>query len=61
MIQGSARTTARQADGGRPGRTLDLGPLDLVFLEAAHAADLIAAFISFQVPTPGNLFLDPAV
>ena len=30
----------------RPGASLDLGPLDLVFLEAALAADLITASIS---------------
>ena len=45
----------------RPGASLDLGPLDLVFLEAALAADLITALISLHVPTPPNPFLDPAV
>ena len=30
----------------RPGASLDLGPLDLVFLEAAVAADLITATTS---------------
>ena len=32
----------------RPGAALDLGPLDLVFLEAALAADFITASISLQ-------------
>ena len=34
----------------RPGASLDLGPLDLVFLEAALAADLITASKSLQKP-----------
>ena len=43
------------------GTSLDLGPLDLVFLEAALAADLITASISLDVATAANPFLDPAV
>ena len=34
----------------RPGASLDLGPLHLVFLEAALAADLITVFPSLQMP-----------
>ena len=45
----------------RPGALLDLGTLDLVFLEAALAADLITASISLHVAPTGNPFLDPAV
>ena len=40
-MQGSAWTTARHADGGARGAPLDLGVLELVFGEAALAADLI--------------------
>ena len=43
------------------GASLDLGPLDLVFLEAALAADLITASISRHVATAPNPFLDPTV
>ena len=39
---------------------LELGPLDLVFLEAVLAADLITAPKSLHVPTTANPFLDPA-
>ena len=50
-IQGSAQTAARQADSAGRGASLDLGPLHLVFLEAAIAADLITA---------SKLFMDPS-
>ena len=59
----------REAPGRRLGKRpaagqsafLDLGPLDLVVLDAALAADLIMASISLHVPTPTNPILDPAV
>ena len=54
------RRLAKRTAAGR-GASLDLGPLDLVSLEAALAADLIAASISFHIPLQPNLFLDPAV
>ena len=54
------RRLGKRTAAGR-GASLDLGPLDLVFLEAALAADLITASISLHVPIPGNPFLDPAV
>ena len=43
------------------GAPLDLGPLDLVFLEAALAADLITASKSLHVLTTGNPFVESAV
>ena len=46
------------------GASLDLGPLDLVFLEAALAAYLITAPKTLHgstVPSPSNFFLNPAV
>ena len=55
------RPAAVRLPSRRPGASLDLGPLDLVFLEAALADDLITASISLHVPIPGNPFLDPAV
>ena len=66
---GSRSARSREAPGRRLGKrtaagrgaSLDLGPLDLVFLEAALAADLITASISFHVPLLPNPFLDPAV
>ena len=40
---GKRRLVARLADNGGRGAPLELGPLDLVFREAALAADLITA------------------
>ena len=59
-IQGSAWMTAcRPADkrtaAGR-GASLDLGALDLIFGEAALAADLITASISLRVFLPPTAF-----
>ena len=42
-MQGSDGRMARHTDDLGQGAPLDVGPLDLVFLEAALAADLIAA------------------
>ena len=42
------RPAAVRLPSCRPGASLDLGPLDLVFLEAALAADLIMASKSLQ-------------
>ena len=42
-IQGSAPPPAVCMPSRRPGAPLDLGPLDLAFLEAALSADLIMA------------------
>ena len=42
------RPAAVRLQSCRPGASLDLGPLDLVFLEAALAADLITASKSLQ-------------
>ena len=44
---GGRRTAAQLADDGGRGAPLDLGPLDLVFGEAALAPDLITAWKSF--------------
>ena len=43
------------------GTSLDLGPLDLFFLEAALAGDSITASMSLHGATTTNPFLDPAV
>ena len=53
------RLAAVHLPSRRPGASLDLGPLDLVFLEAALAADLITASISLHVPAPGNPLSGP--
>ena len=55
-----ARWLGKWTAAGR-GASLDLGPLDLVFLEAALAANLITASISLHVAMARNPFLDPAV
>ena len=52
VIKSAASAASRKA---RSGASLDLGPLDLIFLEAALAADLIKASKSVHgstVPTP---------
>ena len=63
-MQGSTQMTARQADGGQlghfPGSWI-LDPVDLVFLEAALAADLSTASISLHIAAAPNPFLRPAV
>ena len=53
------RRLGKRTAAGR-GASLDLRPLE-VFLQAALAADLIAASISLHVPMSARPFLDPAV
>ena len=61
----SREPRSREAPGRRTaagqGASLDLGALDLIFLEAAPAADLIMASISLHVPTTAIPFLDPVL
>ena len=63
-----SRGAPRQRLGKRKaagrGAALNLGPLDVAFLEAALAGDLIMASISLHIPpraSPFNPFLDPAI
>ena len=61
----SSRPRSREAPGRRLGKrtaagqgaSLDLGLLDLVFLEAALAADLITASISLHATTWSTPFM----
>ena len=56
--RGAPQPAAIRLPSRRPGAFLDLGPLDLVFVVAALAADLIAAPKSIQkrqnMKSPGN-------
>ena len=47
--------SAQHADGNGRGATLDLGPLDSVFLEAALAADSIMALRFLHISTVSAL------
>ena len=62
-LEAVIKTAASAASRTAAGRASspDLVPMDLVFLEAALAADLIMTSLSIHVATAGNTFLDPAV
>ena len=59
-MEGSARQRLGKRTAAGWDAPLDLR-LDLVFLEAALAADLITASISLHVPNPGNHFLEKTI